>query len=597
MAAGFKIRTKVHFLSILQIVTLLGGVAMFLFGMTQMGNGLTRVSGSMLETILFRLSGTPFRALLLGVGVTAVIQSSCATSVMAVGFVNSGLMAVRQAISVILGSILGTSITGWILCLSYVEGTGSLSSILSTATLTAVVAVIGITLRRSRNTTRQHAGDILMGFAILMFGMHTMSASVSTLGDQPWFTGIMTSMSKPLLGILVGAAFTAVLQSASAAVGVLQALSVTGAMSFDAMLPLLMGVNIGASVPVLLSAIGANVRGKRAALVYLVVSVLGVLACSALFYGANAVFRFSFLGMVMNPFSTALVNSLFRLVHVILLVPFTDAIEAIVTRLIPERGEEMQKPTLQLEERFLDQPALALEQARSAIDDMAMYAQSSVELATGLLREFTEETFRKVKELETLVDQYEDGIGTYLMKMSSQKLSPRQSAQSAKYLHTLSDFERISDHARNIAESAAELHTKQLVFSESALHDMSVLMRAVNENVKTTVKAYRADDLETARLIEPLEDAIDALSDEMKLRQVERLRHHQGNITLNFVFNDLIMNYERVSDHCSNVALAMLRLEEGDFKTHNYQEQLLEKRTPEFEQRFIQYRKKYSLVA
>ena len=586
-----------HFLSILQLVSLLGGVALFLFGMTLMGDGLTKVSGSRLEPILFRLSGTPLKALLLGTGVTAVIQSSCATSVMAVGFVNAGMMTVRQSINVILGSILGTSITGWVLCLSYIEGSGSLSSILSTATLTAIVAVAGIMLHRSKSTSRQHIGDILMGFAILMFGMHTMSASVSTLGDQPWFTHIMSTMSNPLLGILVGAAFTAILQSASAAVGIVQALSVTGAMSFGTVLPLLMGINIGASVPVLLSAIGASVRGRRAALVYLVVSVLGVLGCASIFYTANAVFQFPFMTAVMNPFSTAFVNSVFRLVHLVLLAPFTDAVEAIVTRLVPDRGEEACEPVLQLEERFLDRPTLALEQSRTAMNDMALYARRSIDLANSLLKTYTDEGFEKVRDLETLVDQYEDRIGTYLMKMSGQKLTALQSAQSAKYLHTLSDFERISDHARNIAESSAELHTKQLVFSESTAHDLSVLLQAVSEIVRTTTEAYRTDNLRLARYVEPLEEAIDVLTDEMKMRQVERLRHRQGNITTNFVFNDLITNYERISDHCSNIALAMLRLEQGDFETHDYEEQILREREPGFEQVFTEFRKKYTLAA
>ncbi len=575
-------------------MSLLGGVALFLFGMTLMGDGLTKVSGSRLEPILFRLSGTKWKALLLGTGVTAVIQSSCATSVMTVGFVNAGMMTVKQAVSVILGSILGTSITGWILCLSYLEGSGSLSSILSTATLTAVVAVAGILLHRSRSTVRQHVGDILMGFAILMFGMHTMSAAVKGLGSQPWFTGMMTSMRSPLLGILVGAAFTAVLQSASAAVGIVQALSVTGAMDFGAALPLMMGINIGAAAPVLLSAIGASTKGRRAALVYLVEAVLGTTVCALLFYGLDAGWHFRFVTAVMNPFSIAAVNSLFRLAHVLLLMPFTGVVEAIVTRLVPDRGGEETQTELVLEERFLDRPTLALKQSGAAMNDMAAHARQSVELAGGLLREFSEEDFQKVRELEELVDRYEDRIGTYLMKMSSQKLSPRQSRESSRYLHTLSDFERISDHARNIAESGAELHEKQLVFSESAAKDLGVLLEAVGEIVRLTTEAYRGDNLMLARYVEPLEEAIDDLTDEMKRRQVERLRSHNGNITLNFVFNDLITNYERVADHCSNVALAMLRLEQGDFETHDYEEQLLRERRPEFEQMYAEFRRKYA---
>lgn len=585
-------------MSLLQVVTLLGGVALFLFGMTLMGDGLTSVSGSRLEPILFKLSGTPLRALLLGTGVTAVIQSSSATSVMAVGFVNSGMMSVRQAINVILGAILGTSITGWVLCLSYVEGTGALSSILSTTTLTGVVAFAGMILRfYTRGSTKQHVGDILMGFAILMFGMHAMSGAVSDLGDQPWFTGLMTSMSNPLLGILVGAAFTAILQSASAAVGILQALSVTGALALDAVLPLLMGVNIGASLPVLLSAIGATTNGKRAASVYLVASVMGVAGCAALFYLANAIFRFGFLDTVMNPFSTAFVNTLFRLMNLLLLAPLTNAIEAVVVRLVPEKvSDTEEKPGLRLEERFLTRPPLALEQSRTAMNDMAEHARSAILTAVGLLRGYSEAESRRVFELEELVDLYEDQVGSYLLRMNSQELNAKQNGEVSKYLHTLSDFERISDHARNIAESAAELHEKQLLLSEAAMKDLEVLVRAVTEVVDVTTEAYQNEDPALAVRVEPLEEVIDFLSDEMKMRQVERLQHGMGNITQNFVFNDLITNLERVSDHCSNVALAMLRLRSGDFDTHEYQEQLLRERAPQFERCFEEYKQKYELA-
>ncbi len=586
-------------MSLLQVVSLLGGVALFLFGMSLMGDGLTRVSGSKLEPVLFRLSGTPLRAVLLGTGVTAVIQSSSATSVMAVGFVNSGMMKVRQAVYVILGAILGTSITGWVLCLSYMEGTGGLSSILSTTTLTGVVAVAGVILRiYSRQSVHQHVGDILMGFAILMFGMHTMSGAVSSLGEQPWFTGLMSGMRNPILGILVGTGFTAILQSASAAVGIVQALSVTGALTLEAELPLLMGINIGASLPVLLSAIGANVKGRRAACVYLVAAVLGVVGFAAVFYTANAVFRFPFLSLVMNPFSTALANTLFRLANLLMLVPLAGVIEKIVTRLIPGKEEEEQKKTssdLQLEERFLSHPTLALEQSRTAMTEMADYARQSVVLATALLQTYREEDFEQVRDLEGLVDRYEDKIGSYLLRLNGRELNRRQNGEITKYLHTLTDFERISDHARNIAESCEELHEKQLILSEEAREDLDVLIRAVLEVIGTTVEAYRTEDLDIARRVEPLEEVIDFLSDEMKMRQVERLQHHEGNITQNFVFNDLITNLERVSDHCSNVALAMLRLEQGDFDTHDYQEQLLRERSPEFEQLFDEYRKQFYL--
>ena len=584
-------------MSLLQVITLLAGVAMFLFGMTLMGDGLTKVSGSKLEPILFQLSGTPVRALLLGTGVTAVIQSSSATSVMAVGFVNSGMMSVRQAINVILGAILGTSITGWVICLSYIEGAGGISSILSTTTLTGVIAVVGISLRiYSKKSSRQHIGDILMGFAILMSGMHMMSGAVSDLGKQAWFTGMMTSMQNPILGIAVGAVFTAVLQSASAAVGILQALSVTGALTFEAVLPLLMGINIGASVPVLLSAVGANTRGKRASLIYLVTSILGVLGCASLFYVANAIFHFSIMSIVMNPFSTAGVNTIFRMMNLILLAPFTDAIEALVNRLIPDTGSaEPVKTKLQLEERFLQHPPLALSHCYAAMKEMAEETKRSIAVAAGLLREYQEEDFLKVRELETEVDEYEDKLGSYLLQLSGQQLSMHESSEVSKYLHTLSDFERISDHARNIAESCAELHEKQLILSNPALHDISVLDRAVQKIMELTTGAFVGDDLTMAGHVEPLEEVIDFLIDEMKMRQIERLRHGQGNILQNFVFSDLLTNFERIADHCSNIALDMLRLEKGSFDTHEYQEQLVSGTNEDFNQKFTEFRKEYAL--
>ena len=583
-------------MSFLEILSLFRGVAMFLFGMTLMGNGLTRVSGNKLEPILFRLSGTPLRAILLGTGVTAVIQSSSATSVMAVGFVNSGMMRVRQAIYVILGAILGTSITGWIICLSYIEGGGSLSSILSTNTLVSVIAVAGILFRMlGKNTARQHVGDILMGFAVLMIGMHTMSDSVSGLGEMPWFTSAMSSLRNPLLGILVGAAFAAVLQSASAAVGILQALSATGVLSFEAVLPLLMGINIGAALPVLLSAIGADTQGKRAAAIYPVVSVLGVLAVAALFYVGNGIFHFSFLRETMNPFSTAFVNTVFRLVSLILLMPFADAIEELINRLIPEGRKTTEEIALHLEERFLVHPPLAIEQSRAAIIAMAVQTQEALTIASGLLTVYTGEGLKRVQDLESLIDKYEDELGTYLLQLSKQELTDAQSREITKYLHTISDLERISDHARNVAESSAELHEKKLALSDPAVGDLTVLLRAVSEVLDTTVASFTTGNLQLAKQVEPLEQVIDYLCDEMKTRQVQRLQKGMVNILQNFIFNDLITNFERVSDHCSNIALAELRLQIGDFETHDYQDHLLAGDDEEFKKTFERYRKEYVL--
>ena len=584
-------------MSFLEVLSLFRGVAMFLFGMTLMGNGLTRVSGNKLEPVLFRLSGTPLRAVLLGTGVTAVIQSSSATSVMAVGFVNSGMMSIRQAIYVIIGAILGTSVTGWVICLSYIEGGGSLSSILSTNTLVSIIAITGILFRMlGKNTTRQHVGDILMGFAVLMIGMHTMSDSVSGLGEMPWFTAAMSSLRNPFLGILAGAAFSAVLQSASAAVGILQALSATGALTFEAVLPLLMGISIGASLPILLSAIGAETQGKRAAAIYPVVSVAGVIVCAVLFYIGNGIFHFSVLSKVMNPFSTAFVNTVFRLACLILLMPLVNAVEELINRMIPEKKKKTEEIALHLEERFLSHPPLAIEQSHTAIIGMAVQTQEALSIASDLLTAYSDEGLARVQSLENLIDKYEDELGTYLLQLNAQELTEAQNREVSKYLHTLSDLERISDHARNIAESSAELHEKQLVLSEPATQDLNVLLGAVSEVLDTAIAAFTTGDLQLARQVEPLEQVIDNLSDEMKTRQVERLQQKIVNIPQNFIFNDLITNYERVSDHCSNIALTVLRLQSGDFDTHEYQERLLAGEDEAFKIAFQQYSKEYSLV-
>ena len=579
-----------------EVISLLSGVALFLFGMTLMGDGLKRVAGNQLELILYRLSNTPIKGVLLGTGVTAVIQSSCATSVMVVGFVNSGMMKFRQAISVILGAILGTSITGWVISLSYLDGSSGVLSLLSTATLTGVVAVIGIILRMfSKKVLHHHIGDILMGFAILMFGMSVMSGSVSGLGKQSWFTGLLTSMSKPILGILVGTVFTAILQSASAAVGIVQALSVTGAMTFETALPLLMGIAIGASFPVLLSALGANTDGKRTAMVYLVAEVISVMVCAAVFYLGNILFRFTFLNTVMDPFSVALVNTILRFAMVVILMPFSDVLEAVVKLIIREKKDPSQNLFVRLEERFIAHPALAVEQSRLTINDMAVCAKDALSDAIALLDQFSDAGFDLVKKKEDDADRYEDSIGSYLIKLTGQELTDRQNADVSKYLHTLTDFERISDHAMNIAESANEMHQKKVSFSQEANHELSVVCAAANAIVELTVNAFIENDLEKAAQVEPLEDLIDQLCNEVKLNHVERLQQGKCTIRQGFVLNDLLTSLERVGDHCSNVAVAMIELESNEFDTHEYIERLRNNQSPEFVKTYEAYKKQFAL--
>jgi phosphate:Na+ symporter len=581
-------------LTISDLITLLTGVSLFLFGMTLMGDGLKRVSGNKLEPILFRLSGTPLRGMLLGTGVTAVIQSSSATSVMVVGFVNAGMMKVRQAISVILGAILGTSITGWVICLSYLDNMGGLASLLSTVTLTGVIAVTGIVLRMfSKKPIHHHIGDIMLGFAVLMVGMSSMSGAVRGLGDQPWFTSLLTTLTNPIIGILVGLVFSAVLQSASAAVGIVQALSATGSMTLSSALPLLMGITIGASVPVLLSALGAKPDGKRTAFSYLIASFMGVMIVASLFYIANAIFRFPFMDQIMNPFSLAFVNTVLRMAILCLLAPFTDVLEALAKLLVRSDKKES-NPTLRLEERFLEHPALAIEQCRLTICDMARDTEKAID-AVDLLTHYSEAGFNRIEEMENAGDQYEDALGSYLVRLTAQELTERQGRMASVFLHSLTDFERISDRALNIARSASEIHEKRMTFSDEALHELGVLISAIRENVHITMDAFIKADQTEAQRVEPLEQVIDRLCDELRRRHVDRLQHGKCTITQGFVFNDLIGNFRRISDHCSNIAAAMIGMESGSLETHEYLGKLKEEKDRSFQQTYEHYTQQFSL--
>lgn len=581
------------------VLELLGGVALFLFGMALMGDSLKKVAGNKLELILFRLSSTPLRGILLGTGVTAVIQSSSATSVMVVGFVNSGMMKVRQAIGVVMGAIIGTSITGWIICLSDLGGGASgWLELLSTDTLTAVIAVIGIILRMfSGSSTKKHVGEILLGFAVLMFGMKAMSNSVYELRSSEAFINMLTTFSNPLLGILLGLVFTSVIQSASAAVGILQALAVTGAIRFDVALPIIMGIAIGAAVPVLLSALGASDDGKRTALSYLLVDTLGVIVFSLIFYTLDAVLDFSFMSMAMTAVSLALLNTVFRFVIVILLAPFIPQLEKlgrVIIRGKASGGEELQDFE-RLEERFLDHPALAVEQSRLTVNAMAEKAKENLFDAFALIGNYSDEGFDHVNQLEDIVDKYEDKLGTYLIHVTSRELNSDQNGAVGKYLHTINDFERISDHALNIAECAKELYDKEIVFSDKGKAELSVLVSAVSEIVGTTVSAFVDNDIERAYKVEPLEELIDNLCDEMKMHHIDRLQKGLCTLHHGFVFNDLLTNLERVSDHCSNIAVAMIELESESFDAHEYINSLIQVRSHCFDEYYEEYSKKYIL--
>lgn len=581
-------------------LSLLGGVSLFLFGMTLMGEGLKLVAGNKLEVILYKLSGTPLKGILLGTGVTAVIQSSSATSVMVVGFVNSGMMKMKQAISIIMGAIIGTSITGWIISLSDIGGSQGLLSLLSTETLSAITAIVGIYLRLfSKKQSHHHTGDILMGFAVLMFGMKTMSSSVSSLRESETFISLLTQFSNPVLGIFMGLLFTTVIQSASASVGILQALASTGAITFEVALPIIMGIAIGASVPVLLSALGASTDGKRTALSYLVVDTLGVIVFSILFYSINSIVHFSFMTTPLRSVNIALINTIFRLIVVVLLLPCLSLLEKLVSVIIkdsPKRQDKDLDDIKRLEERFISYPPLAVENTRIAINKMGELAEKNILDAFNLLRNgYTDGGFEEVERIEGVIDKYEDSIGTYLTKLTGREMPTDLNRSVAKYLHTLTDFERISDHALNIAESAREIKEKEITFTPGALHEMDIMMNALERIVHITVSSFKDNDIEKAYLVEPLEEVIDELCEKMRYNHVERLTRGECTILNGYIFNDLIGNYERISDHCSNTAATLIEMEEGVFGLHTYTNEVKDRHTHNFEENYKFFSDNFSL--
>ena len=581
------------------VVSLLGGVAMFLFGMSVMGDSLKKVAGSKMETILYKLAGNPIKGIFLGAGVTAVIQSSSATSVMVVGFVNSGMMQVRQAIGIVLGAILGTSITGWVLCLNSLGGSGSsIASVFSTEILTGVVALIGIILWMfAKKTSQKNIGGIMLGFAVLMYGMSMMSGAIVPLREDERFISMMTSFSNPVIGVVIGVLVTAVIQSASAAVGILQALAVTGAVEFDMAFPILMGIGIGASVPVMLSALGASTNGKRTAFVYLIIDVLGAVLVGGIFYILNAVIGFSFMTMKMTMVTVALTNTLYRLAVVILLAPAIGMLEKIVCSIFPESEEAAaEKADMdRLEPRFLDHPTLALNQSKAVIDSMAKKAGDSVSSAVAVRREYSKDGVKKVFDLEGVIDRYEDKLGAYLFKVTAGDLNEEMSADVSKYLRALSDFERISDHARNIGEAVAEINEKKITFSDAANRELTVLEDAINEITGITINAFINNNTEEALRIDPLEEVVDDLCDEIKSNHIERVSKQLCSLETGFVFNDLLTDYERISDHCSNLAVDILESVTGERWLHEFHSMPEFRENELFKRYFGEYKEKYGL--
>ena len=581
------------------VIALFCGVALFLYGMTLMGDGLKAVAGSKLEMVLYKLSGTPFKGVLLGTGITAIIQSSSATSIMTVGFVNSGMMKVRQAIGIVMGAIIGTSVTGWIICLSDVgDSSSSWLSLLSTDTLTGLVAVAGIYLKMfCKQKTKQQVGNILMGFAILMTGMDAMSTSVSVLKEEPAFIRLLTSFKNPLVGIIFGMLVTCVLQSASATIGILQALASTGAISFEIAFPIIMGIAIGAAVPVLLSALGTSVAGKRTAFVYLLIDVLGVIIIGSVFYAVNAAVHFEVMDNTMNKMYIASVNTLFRFATVLILFPFIGVLEKMVKFIFKDNPEDMEDNAEidRLEDKFIAHPAIAIAQSKDAVSSMARKARKNMSRAFYLLYDYSDDKYKKIQDKEDVIDKYEDKLGTYIVKITSADLTQEQSREVMKMLHTIGDFERIGDHAVNISNCAKEIYDKKLNFSEKAQAELNVVISAVSAIVVTTIEAYVNNDLDKAHKVEPLDELIGDLCDELKIRHVKRLQSGECTLDHGFTFNDLLTNFERIGAHCSNIAVATIELSHDVYDTHEYLEKFKAENLNDYNKNFEEYSLQYKL--
>ena len=558
------------------ILTLIGGLALFLYGMNAMGDGLAKVSGGKLEKILENLTSSPIKAVLLGAGVTAVIQSSSATTVMVVGFVNSGIMKLSQAVGVIMGANIGTTITSWILSLTGIQSDNFIIRMFKPTSFSPILAIIGVVFILFINDSKKKdVGTIFIGFAILMYGMDMMSSAVKPLAEVPEFTNLLLKFSNPLLGVLAGALLTAVIQSSSASVGILQALCLTGAVPFSAAIPIIMGQNIGTCITAILSAIGANKNAKRAAAVHLYFNLIGTVIFMTGFYLINAVVGFSFFHQAATPAGIAIIHSVFNITATIILLPFAKGLEKLACLTIRDKKEDVavsaeDREFMILEPRFLEKPAFAVEQSRNAARKMAEESHNALFTAISLVDKYSEEGVERVENMESKVDRYEDELGTYLVKLSHKDISEADSHSLSIMLHCIGDFERISDHAVNIMESAQELHQKGLKFSENAKKDLEVLGQAVEDIVNTAYEVFDRQDMELAEKIEPLEEVIDELSKEVKRRHVQRLRSGECTIEMGFILSDITTCLERVADHCSNIGVCVTQVNEDLYDTHSH---------------------------
>ncbi|MBR5127907.1 MAG: Na/Pi cotransporter family protein [Roseburia sp.] len=587
-------------MDIFGVLSMVGGLALFLYGMSVMGNGLEKMSGGKLERILESLTSSPLKAVLLGAGVTAVIQSSSATTVMVVGFVNSGIMKFSQAIGIIMGANIGTTITSWMLSLTTLDAGGSfLLKMMKPSSFAPILALIGILLYMSAKTDKKRVvGEILLGFAILMSGMETMSDAVKPLKDVPEFTSILTMFDNPVMGILAGAVLTAIIQSSSASVGILQALSVTGAFSYGSVVPIILGQNIGTCITAIISSLGANKDGKRTACVHLSFNILGSALFMLVFYLGNAIFKFPFMNEAVDGANIALIHTIFNVFATVALFPFIKALEKIAYLIIPITAEEKEAQEdvfAILDPRFINSPAFAIEQCKSLADKMAEMTKDSFLQAMLMVQEPTEEGIAEVIKKENRVDVYDDKLAAYLTKVNGEDLSYADSLRTTSLMHCLTDLERISDHAANVVECVQQMQKTDAEFSKKATEEMQVYTAALSDILDRTIRAFINGDVALAKTVEPLESVIDELTKTIKKNHMKRMNKGKCTIELGLILSDLTMNYERVADHCSNIAVYTMQLQNTDLEEHSFTEHMDAVEAAQFEKLATSFKLKYQI--
>ena len=588
---------KENDMDIFSIITLGGGLAFFLYGMHTLSAGLEKIAGGKLERMLRKMTDKPFKSLLLGAGITIAIQSSSAMTVMLVGLVNSGIMEVRQTIGAIMGSNIGTTLTAWILSLAGIEGDNILIRLLKPSSFSPIIALVGmLMIMTSKNNRKKDVGTIMVGFAILMFGMELMQEAMSPLAEMPEFAQILTVFQNPLLGVVVGAAFTAIIQSSAASVAILQALSLTGNISYGMAIPIIMGQNIGTCITALISSIGGSKEAKKVAVIHISYNVIGTVLCLILFYGLDALVHFGFTDAAIDGLGIAACHSIFNVSTTVMLFPFGKYLEKLANLLVRrETPKDTAENDVFLDERVLRSPAFALQECKNLSLEMAEMSRRSIFEAMSLLWEYDEEKAAHVRELEDKVDVYEDRLGNYLVKLSGRELSDRDSKEVSKILHGISDMERISDHAVNIVDTAEEIRDKQLVFSPEADKELHTLTAALTEILTISTEAFINSDVELARKVEPIEQVIDDLTDEIKDRHINRLQRGTCTISLGFVLNDLLTNFERISDHCSNIGVCVIQLQQEMLESHDYLRSMKASGQEAFQNMYQQYEEKYKL--